>query len=246
MIVDTVPPRVPRLFVGLLLLLLGAFFGSLALGAQFFPQPYDWRYRVISNLLSPRDNPYGYWIPAAGITLTGLLLLPFAGFLGRSLAAVSRLVARFSQGALIAGSVCLICAGFVVPQHTHPVLGFTRLHEILARSAAAGFALTMLGSCWCAWQMQRHRAARSGSAALLAVWSAVTLLPLAGIFLSESLLLIGHLHVTGAARLKEILRHTIWWHLGFWEWTGAVAFYLFLAAAVFLLPAAVAAYSRPA
>jgi hypothetical protein len=33
-----------------------SFFGTLAASAWMFPQNYDWRYRVISNLLSPRDN----------------------------------------------------------------------------------------------------------------------------------------------------------------------------------------------
>jgi len=28
----------------------------------------------------------------------------------------------------------------------------------------------------------------------------------------------------------------VFWHLGFWEWTGAVAVFLFLCAAVFLTP----------
>ncbi|MBO0695886.1 MAG: hypothetical protein J2P56_07260, partial [Verrucomicrobia bacterium] len=41
----------------LLVLIFLAFFGTLGITARMFPQDYDWRYRVISNLLSPRDNP---------------------------------------------------------------------------------------------------------------------------------------------------------------------------------------------
>jgi len=33
-----------------------SFFGTLCASALMFPENYDWRYRVISNLLSPRDN----------------------------------------------------------------------------------------------------------------------------------------------------------------------------------------------
>jgi hypothetical protein len=33
-----------------------------------------------------------------------------------------------------------------------------------------------------------------------------------------------------------VLRHSVFWHLGFWEWTGAAAVFAFLCAAVFLMP----------
>ena len=37
------------------------------------------------NLLSPRDNPGHYWLPGCGIALSGLFMLPFAGYLQRHL-----------------------------------------------------------------------------------------------------------------------------------------------------------------
>ena len=57
----------------LLALIFFSFFGMLTASAWMFPQNYDWRYRVISNLLSPRDNPSHYWMAAGGLALTGLL-----------------------------------------------------------------------------------------------------------------------------------------------------------------------------
>ena len=62
----------------LLALIFFSFFGTLTASAWMFPQNYDWRYRVISNLLSPRDNPNHYWLAASGLALTGFLMLPFA------------------------------------------------------------------------------------------------------------------------------------------------------------------------
>src|SRR5215470_5248518 len=97
----------------LLVLILLAFFGTLAVSARMFPQNYDWRYRVISNLLSPRDNPSHYWLPACGIILAALLMLPFVAYLYRSLKAVSPHAARLSAGAFIAGIIALICACLV-------------------------------------------------------------------------------------------------------------------------------------
>ncbi len=81
-----------------------SFFGTLAVSAWMFPQNYDWRYRVISNLLSPRDNPAHYWLAAIGLAVTALLMLPFAGHLRRHLEVASPRVARMSSGAFAAAS----------------------------------------------------------------------------------------------------------------------------------------------
>ncbi len=70
-----------------------------------FPKNYDWRYRVISNLLSPRDNPSHYWMAAGGLALTGLLMLPFAGYLRRHLGVIAPRTANISAGTFTAGRV---------------------------------------------------------------------------------------------------------------------------------------------
>jgi hypothetical protein len=66
--------RKPVLAVLLGLIFL-SFFGTLCASALMFPETYDWRYRVISNLLSPRDNPGHYWLPACGMALAALFML---------------------------------------------------------------------------------------------------------------------------------------------------------------------------
>jgi hypothetical protein len=58
----------------LLALIFLSFFGILSLSAWMFPDNYDWRYRVISSLLSPRDNPRHYWLAASGVALTAVLM----------------------------------------------------------------------------------------------------------------------------------------------------------------------------
>ena len=217
----------------LLALIFFSFFGTLTASAWMFPKNYDWRYRVISNLLSPRDNPSHYWMAAGGLALTALLMLPFAGYLRRHLGVIAPRTANIGAGTFTAGIIALICACFVVPQHTHDVLGVRRLHEFLGRSAAGFLAMGMLCSCWCAW---KGRGRNRFAAQLFWIWSLVTLLPLVGIFFSESLLLLTRLEPSWATRIHSALRHSVFWHLGFWEWTGAVAVFLFLCAAVFLTP----------
>src|SRR5262249_62104545 len=97
--------------LGLIFLL---FFGTLGLSASMFPEDYDWRYRVISNLLSPRDNPNYYWLPACGMSVAALLILPLAGYLRWHLEMASPRAALLSSGAFVAGVVGLLFAGLFV------------------------------------------------------------------------------------------------------------------------------------
>src|SRR5438093_11502983 len=113
-----------------------SFFGTLAVSAWMFPQNYDWRYRVISNLLSPRDNPAHFWFAAIGLAVTALLMLPFAGYLRRHLEVASPRVARMSSGAFVAGSIALVCACCILPQHGHDVFGVRGLDGFVAGDAA--------------------------------------------------------------------------------------------------------------
>jgi hypothetical protein len=113
----------------LLALIFLSFFGTPGVSAAMFPDKYDWRYRVISNLLSPRDNPHHYWLSACGVSLAALLMLPLAGYLRRHLEITSPLAALVRNGAFVAGFVALICACLVVPQHVRAVLGIRRLQE---------------------------------------------------------------------------------------------------------------------
>jgi hypothetical protein len=219
--------------VVLLALIFFSFFGTLTISAWMFPQNYDWRYRVISNLLSPRDNPEHYRLAAMGVALTAVLMLPFAGYLRQQLHASAPRAAGVSAGAFTAGTIALICASLIVPQHTHNVFGLARAHEFLGRSAAGFLAIGMLFSCWCAW---KDRSRSLFAAGLFWVWLMVTLLPLAGILLSECLLVLTRFAPAWATPIRNALRHSVFWHLGFWEWTGAAAVFVFLSAAVFLSP----------
>jgi hypothetical protein len=54
----------------------------------------------------------------------------------------------------------------------------------------------------------------------------VTLLPLVGVLFSECLLLLTRLKLSWATSIRSALRHSVFWHLGFWEWTGAAAVFL--------------------
>ena len=218
--------------VVLLCFILISFFGILGLSASMFPHGYDWRYRVISNLLSPRDNPQYYQLAACGLVLTGLLMIPFAIHLNQQLAPVSKLGARIAAGLFLLGVIALIADCSIVPQHAHATLGIRRFHELLARSAAGFIALSMLISCWCAWKGRSRIFPQS----LFWIWAAVTVLPLAGVLCSKALLTLAQFDPALSQPIRRFFRHSVFWHLGFWEWIGAAAIFVFLCGATFLLP----------
>src|SRR5439155_23448516 len=95
----------------LLALIFLSLFGTLGLSAWMFARNYDWRYRVISNLLSPRDNPSHHWLPACGIVFAAVLMLPFARYLRRNLEIASPRAARVTTGALVAGIISQFFSG---------------------------------------------------------------------------------------------------------------------------------------
>src|SRR5439155_9134949 len=130
-------------------------------------------------------------------------MIQYAEYYQRPLVVISPRAANISARTFTAGIIALICACFVDPQHTHDVLGVRRLHELLSRSAAGFLAMGMLCSCWCAWKGRRRNPL---AAQLFWIWSLVTLLPLVGIFFSESLLLFTRLEPSWATPIRSALR----------------------------------------
>jgi hypothetical protein len=235
------PFRCPASKTILGILLLGmflAFFGSLSVAAHYVPVPYDWRYHVISHLLSPSDNPALYWIPSLGVAVTGILLFPVSGYIHRRVCIVSRACARIATVAFVGGSLALILAGLIVPQHMQPVLGVKRLHEWLAHASAIGMGVGMLGWTWCAVKDQCHVLGghRMLGWKVALAWALLTSLPLVGMVSSECLLLAARSQHSSMAPVYHVLNNAGFWHLGFWEWVGASAVYLFLLVSVLLLP----------
>jgi hypothetical protein len=213
------------------LLLLGAlfgfYFGSLWLGSLHFPHGYDWRRYVISRLLSPRDNPGWYWLPAAGVALAGLCMLPLAAWTEAALGdAATPLARRVRRPAFLLGICCLSLSAIIVPQHTHTVLGLRHAHELLARTSAAGLGIGMICAC------QSPALAAPERRLLRLLWRAATLLPIIGAIGSGLIVALAHLHGVNPA---AYFRGTIFWRLAFWEWAGSFSVFVFFAAPVLLL-----------
>ena len=218
--------------------LFGSYFGSLWVGALHFPHGYDWRRNVISNLLSPRDNPEWCWLPSVGVAVAGLCMLPLAVWIDSELGDGESLLARrVRRPASLMGIVCLILAALVAPQHTHTVMWMRHAHEILARTSAVGLGVGML----CACKSPGLASAAPGERgkrlrALRGIWWATAALPIMGAVGSGLVVGLSRSHwLPGGA--AAYFRGTVFWHLAFWEWIGSAAVFLFFASPVLMLGA---------
>ncbi len=240
--------RIQRVFAGhvsksvLLTILLPfsivSFFGTVIASAFFFPVPYDWSVRAISSLASPRDNPGTFWLPCLGLMASAVLALPFAGYVELRLRGITPRLARTACVAFALACVLLLLTG-IVPQQVLPLFGWPRMHEFLARSSAAAFFTGMLCCCICAVR-DRFRlfgGQRSLGNALSCYWGWVTLLPVGCAATIGALWFLGHqADQAWAEQARLSFRHSIMWHLAFWEWIGSVLVSMFMVVTVLLLP----------
>lgn len=229
--------RPPWARLALLAALAFFYFGSLWVAALHFPRGYDWRRNVISNLLSPRDNPGWYWVPSLGVAAAGLCMLPLVAWIEGELRTANRgLAGRLRGPAFVAGIFCLISAAILVPQHTHPVLGMRHAHEMLARTSAAALGVGMICASLDAAGGVHGRRLRL----LRRLWQVTTLPTLLGAIGSGCMVALARWGGSAAGAIA-FFRGTIFWHLAFWEWAGSVSVYLFFVWPVVMLGAEQAA-----
>jgi hypothetical protein len=214
-----------------------SYFGTLGSAIFLSPIVYDWRYSVISHLIQPRNNPEFHTVPSLGIAITGLLIIPFAGYINRRLRVVSRLGANIGTVAFANGAILLTFAGLLVSQSHDGTSSLPRLHEICARTAAFGIGTGLVAFCLCALKgyfipakgkkLYQHR--------LLVSWIPLTLGPILGVAFTECLSGIMRAHLLWSYHIDQ-LTNSLFWHLAFWEWIGSAAVFLFLVSSALFLP----------
>jgi hypothetical protein len=214
------------------------YFGTLALAAFVFPESYDWRSSVISNLLSPHCNPQFHWLASIGLSSAALLATPFGGYISSRLRRASRLGAKTGKVCFVVGTAALVLAAIVVPRHSHPVVGPLGVHEILARLSALALGLGVLCFCWCALCVAyRSRFSQPFfNRALVLSWTLLMTLIVVTVTICLCSELFRRTGILEASPFYKTLRHSPLWRLAFWEWIGSAAGFLFLASAAFLLP----------
>jgi len=209
------------------------YFGSLLVAIGPSAKAYDWRRNSISWLLYPRNDPAFHLIASVAVAVTGVLILPITAYIRTRLR--SGTTALTDLGAIILGlgAFLLSLSGLIV---SHPYAGKARLpglHEGLARSAALALGIGML-VLWLSavktWARSAERDSRLGR--LLVAWS---------ILIVPAILVVALRIAAYAARawptvvFRTIASRSLW-HLGFWEWIGSAAVFLFLLSSALLLP----------
>jgi uncharacterized membrane protein YdcZ (DUF606 family) len=224
------------LFV-LIPLIFVSYFGILASAIFLSPIAYDWRYSVISHLISPRNNPEFPTVPSLGIAITGLLIIPFTGYINRRLRVVSRLGANIGTVAFASGAIWLTLAGLIVSQGHDRSSNVPRLHEMCARTAAFCLGAGMVVFCLCA--LKGYLAPATGKKLyqrrLLIPWIQLTLGPSLGLAFSEGLLRLMQAHPVWPYPIEQ-WKNSLFWHLAFWEWIGSASVFLFLLSSALFLP----------
>jgi hypothetical protein len=221
-----------------------SYFGTLASAIFLSPIAYDWRYSVISHLISPRNNPEFHTVPSLGIAMTGLLIIPFAGYINRRLRVASRLGANIGTVAFASGAIWLILAGLIVSESHHGTSSLPRPHEMCARTAALGIGTGLTVFCLCGLKgyFIQVKGKKLYQRKLLIFWIPLTLGPILGVVFTECLLRMERAHLLWSYPIDQ-LKNSLFWHLAFWEWIGSAAVFLFLLSTALFLPEPVGARS---
>lgn len=205
--------------------ILASYFGTLTFAIWMFSGPFDWRTKSMSKLLYPANNPRFHGIVSVSLAVAGLTTIPFAGWIARRFRVTSPLLAETGALAFAAGGLSLILGASIVSQPF--------LHEIFARGAGICFGLGMLTFYLCAMT------GLSVSSDERPIWPRVffgwsLIVPPALIIIVLRLLAAAHFRWSNP--LYRTIESRSFWQLGFWEWIGSIAVFLFMLAALLLLP----------
>ncbi|HEY6393915.1 MAG TPA: hypothetical protein VIX12_00785 [Candidatus Binataceae bacterium] len=221
------------LILVLIPLIFASYFGTLAFAISFAPGVFDWRSRAISKLLYPENDPQFHWIASIGVSIAGLLMIPFAGYISRRLRPCSSIASNAGAFVFGAGAVSLSLAALIVSHPSRGSSSFSSLHETLARFSAIAFGAGMLFFYWCAVRARSIPAADKESRfRILVAWGLLTLPAI----LVVAMRVLAHARLQWSNPVYRALENRALWQLGFWEWLGSAAVFLFLLSSALLLP----------
>jgi hypothetical protein len=218
----------------LLPLMLASYFGILGVAVWLTPEAYDWRYNSISRLLYPRNNPEFHLIASISIAVSGVLMIPFAGYIRRRLHGAAPRAVTVGAAIFFAGCLLLSLAGLVT---SHPAAGQSpvpKLHDLLARLSVAsiGVGMVVFNACGTTGYFRPPPGTLIPRRRLLVAWNLLTVPVIVGVILWAAI----RLCWTKSGPAHQALVASPVWHVGFWEWIGSAIVFLFLTCAVLFLP----------
>jgi hypothetical protein len=215
-------------------LIFASYCGLMGIAALLYPEFYDWRVNSMSRLLYAQDNPEFHWIASMSVAISGIMMIPFAGYIRRRLRGIAPLAATIGAVVFFAGCICLTLASLITSHPAQGISHFPRLHDKLARLSAINFGVGMVvfNACVTKGCLRPKPGKPVPRRSLLISWNLLTL-PLV-LFIATRLLILTGLQRSGPA-YHAIVTSAVW-QVGFWEWIGLPVLYLFLLCAVLFLP----------
>lgn len=209
-------------------------FSGIALSLYFFPGPFDWRYRVVSSLISQIDNPEGNRYFCAGLALTCFMLIPLAGFFRARLATYAPKTATFSFHALRVGLVFSVIVGLERLFFRNLSAMIHKAHEYIALVAFTGLFLGVVGF-WLAsaWRLQKQRPVPVWALGLIFLTSGA---PMIGAALSQAYLYFVPNQLGWVGPHWAALGVPLYLSFAFWEWIASAAVFTYLFLILYLLP----------
>jgi hypothetical protein len=197
-----------------------SYFVTLILAIVLSPGPHDWYATTISKLAfhAKRHGQHDDgWMASDGLALTGVLIAPFAGYIGRRFHSTAREVSRFGAGCFRAGALGSVLSGVLAYRMDSVVPG---LHTLLARFCALTLSLALFSFWFCAARAGLRRATDEHvhRRRLFLCWTALIAVGPAAALLSA---------------INSGRHHSL---AGLYEWLASAAAFLFLLAGAALLP----------
>jgi len=211
-----------------------SYFGILGLAVWLYPGAYDWRYLSISKLLYPLTNPEFHYIASTSIAISGVLMIPFAGYIHRRLHGATPRAATVGASVFFGGCLCLTLAGLIASHPAHGTSRLPQLHNTLARVSVIGLGVGMAVFNVCATKAYFRPALGNARPrrGLLVSWN---LLMLPVILITPTWLAI-RIFVKRSTPAYHAIAASAVWKVGFWEWIGSAVGFAFLVCAVLFLP----------
>lgn len=206
----------------------------MGIAALLYPEFYDWRFNSMSRLLYAQDNPEFHHIVSFFVAFSGVLMIPFAGYIRRRLQSTASTAATIGAVVFCTGCICLTLAGLITSHPAHGISLFPRLHDKLARLSAIGIVagVVLFNTCATTGYLRPKPGKPLLRQSLLVSWNLLTL-PFVLIVISW-LIISTCMDQTGP--VYHIIVTSAVWQVGFWEWIGFPVVFLFLVCAVLFLP----------
>jgi hypothetical protein len=203
---------------------------GLAASTQDFPSGFDWRYQLVSGVLSQLDNPTGYRYFCLALILASLLLWPLPEYYRARLTRQMPRFSKLSSALLRTGFFFSILIGLEKLFFHNVSSRFYKAHEILALVAFTGLFLGTSGF----WYLHYAATKKPDLKRNILFW--ISLTPMMGAAGSQAYLFFTPNTLGWVGPHWAALGIPVYLSLAFWEWLVCVSLLVYLYLLLIFLP----------